>query len=843
MMSPVSHTQLQATEKGRGVILAGAILLVVAFSLAAWITSARSLEQDQRNARITAENLARVLSESIDGSIGLIDSQLILAVTSLQRQRGEPAIPPLARDTQSQSMVANSVRLADANGNVLAGPDVKPDKGGNIADRDFFQALAQSDSAELLIGKPVFSRHTDSWVMPLARRLSNGDGSFAGIVYQAVPLAQISDLFQSIDIGSKGTVVLFDHERRFVTRRPEPNGPGSSIGLKVCSPEFAASFGQSREKGSYQAYSTTDGIRRTYAYREIGARPLFIMVGLAEEDYLADWTHWRAVILAAVAIFTMLVAAAALLIHQAQSRRLRTMQQLAAQSRELQTLVADLTRSKERYRQILRTASDGIHVLDSSGRLIEASDSFYRMLGQTAEDFTCRSVSDWEVSHSATALAQELLPSLMAAPAVFETIHRRRDGSEMNVEINAQPVILDGQAYIYASSRDITERKTAETRLRQVASDLSIASARLRLVLDTAAEGIFGIDDETRITFANQAAASILGWSETGTFMTRPATDVLGHRLADGESCCHRECSIRLTLQDGQVRRIADEYFVGSSGKPVPVEYVVSPVMVEGHPVGAVVVFHDISERRALEVELKRSNTQLEQFAYVASHDLRQPLRMISSYLSLLERKLGSSLTDDERSFLDFAVGGARRLDALILGLLEYSRIGRDAPHADMDLATAVDDALDNLKLLIADTGASITVAPNLPRIAGNRLELMRLFQNLIGNALKYRFPDRPPVIAVECRGQDHEWIITVADNGIGIAEEDRARVFGIFQRLVTANQYEGTGIGLAICQKIVEGHAGRIWVEGNDGEGSRFMIALPALDGQTECLCHDRDS
>ncbi|WP_216635799.1 PAS domain-containing protein [Magnetospirillum moscoviense] len=265
----------------------------------------------------------------------------------------------------------------------------------------------------------------------------------------------------------------------------------------------------------------------------------------------------------------------------------------------------------------------------------------------------------------------------------------------------------------------------------------------------------------------------------------------------------------------------------------------IHPVADDRGKVRQVAVFsRDITEQRsaarAIEKamdDLARSNAELEQFAYVASHDLRQPLRMISSYLALVERKLGPDLPADIRDFLNFAVGGAKRMDALILALLEYSRVGRgDGKLQPISLAAPLADAMENLAPAINEGQARIALPDRPAEVAGDHIELTRLFQNLIGNAIKYRSPDRAPVIDVAWEEVgDGFWQVSVADNGMGIAAEDRERAFWIFQRLVQNDTVEGTGIGLAVCRKIVQHHGGRIWIESTPGQGSTFLFTLPA--------------
>jgi light-regulated signal transduction histidine kinase (bacteriophytochrome) len=243
-------------------------------------------------------------------------------------------------------------------------------------------------------------------------------------------------------------------------------------------------------------------------------------------------------------------------------------------------------------------------------------------------------------------------------------------------------------------------------------------------------------------------------------------------------------------------------------------------------------VIRDISERKEMELNLKRSNAELEQFAYVASHDLRQPLRMISSYLTLLERGLCERLSEEEKTFLGFAVDGAVRMDRMITDLLSYSKICRDMDDIKpVALTDMVVRAIGNLQLSITESGASVTTDGDLPVVVGFETELERLFQNLIGNALKFQAKDSVPKVVIHCQDMATEWVIAVSDNGIGIAPEYQGRLFQIFQRLVTHDQYQGTGIGLAACRKIVENHGGHIWVESKPGEGSTFLLTIPKAD------------
>ncbi|MGY4877886.1 PAS domain-containing protein [Vreelandella aquamarina] len=231
-------------------------------------------------------------------------------------------------------------------------------------------------------------------------------------------------------------------------------------------------------------------------------------------------------------------------------------------------------------------------------------------------------------------------------------------------------------------------------------------------------------------------------------------------------------------------------------------------------------------------VSLERSNKELEHFAYAASHDLRQPLRMVTSYAQLLERHLGNELDEDATMMLHYMRDGATRMDNMLLSLLDYSRVGRKGqPIQKMPLKEALDEALHFLHPTIEEANAQLTIDQEWPEVYASPDEMTRLFQNLISNALKYRDPKRAVEIGIHITPCEQHWEICINDNGIGIAADQMGRLFKVFQRLHTQEQYEGTGVGLAICRKIVERHGGEITVEsGGESQGSRFFFTLPML-------------
>lgn len=364
---------------------------------------------------------------------------------------------------------------------------------------------------------------------------------------------------------------------------------------------------------------------------------------------------------------------------------------------------------------------------------------------------------------------------------------------------------------------------------RGIEQSLRNSEALAKTLLNATADAAFLMDRDGVILAANEALAARFG---------KGSEDLLGRNFFDlipAPLARSRHAQFEQVLSQGQPLHTHDErdgHVLDNRVYPV--------ADATGSAIRVAVFSRDVTDQlqaakakeKAL-TDLARSNEELQQFAYVASHDLRQPLRMVTSYLKLIERSMGEQLSGEIKEFFDFAINGALRMDHLIIDLLEYSRAGRGAaPLEPVPLAEVVAEALINLQVAIREADGRIVVSEDLPLVVGDHSELTRLFQNLVGNAVKYRNRSGRPQVEIGARQEGAQWLVWVRDNGIGIAPEDHERAFRIFQRLAPSEAcQEGTGIGLAICKRIVEHHGGRIWVESDLGVGSTFFLTLPAGD------------
>lgn len=967
----------------------------------------RNRARDSELAAVTLRNLSQILEQDIAGFLGKIDLTLLSLRDEVAREIRDggidrPWLQAVLADNGTRLPEIHGLRVADAEGLTQFATGEAIAANISIADRPYFAALRDPPRAGLVISSPVSGRdaNTDRWTIVLGRRINNQDGTFAGSVHATIGIDHFVKKFETIDVGPKGLVAMRNGDTALVARYPEPENFGSTIGNTAVSEAFRELVRTGRSTGLYTAVSAVDGIERLFLSRKIPGYPLYLTIGLAPDDYLADWKHDSALFGILAAIIILSISLSAWLTIRLWRRQMAK-DRAAAYRDALYT--AELLQSREeaelarqRSELILSSAGEGVCGVDLEGRITFINETGRNILGLCGENGTGSSLH--ALAHhrhaNGTEHAAEDCP-------LFQTLHDgvsrhvesdvywRQDGTSIPVEFTAAPIyqngVLTGAVNVF---RDISHRLRAEemiarnlavTATMESVLRQSLENAPLKTILDHALAEllelpwlhledrgcIFLLDQERgnlRMIAQRNLSLQILGACATvgvgkclcgqvavsgdgiftncvdhrhetiypdmpehghycvpiksgGTILgvlntyVRPGhhfdegeerfllmfsdtlagiierkkieenlrnSDEISHTLMNATSdaafllnsngiilASNEALAARFGADPGNM--IGKNFFdllphdVAASRRAQFVEVLRTGTPLHTHDerdgrvfdnriypihdayglVAQVAVFsRDVTDRRQAQLEIEkaladlaRSNEELQQFAYVASHDMREPLRMVRSYLSILKRSLGSSLTDECENYIAFAIDGARRMELLIHDLLEYSRIGHGEPIlAPLKLNEIVEVAIANLGAAIEERYATIHCQDGLPMVLGNPGELIRLFQNLIGNAIKYRAADRDPVVSLEWRDNGAEWLISVRDNGIGIAPEHFDRIFMVFQRLHGRGTYEGTGIGLAASKKIVERHRGRILVESTPGKGSCFSFTLPKM-------------
>jgi PAS domain S-box-containing protein len=487
-----------------------------------------------------------------------------------------------------------------------------------------------------------------------------------------------------------------------------------------------------------------------------------------------------------------------------------------------------LAQMEGRYRGLLEAAPDAMVVVDQAGAIVllnvraetEFGYSRDELIGQNVKNIIPEGFAERLIADGARTAVEALAQQIGSG---IELYGRRRDGSDFPIEIMLSPLESSDGLLVTAAIRDISVRKVAEKHLAQM-------EGRYRGLLEAAPDAMVVVDQEGAIVLLNVRAETEFGYSRDeliGQKVENIVPEGFAERLlADGLR------STEEALAQGIGSGI-ELYGRRRDGSNFPIEIMLSPLdSADGFLVTAAI--RDISVRKTAEallvqkvVELNRSNKELEQFAYIASHDLQEPLRMVASYTQLLSRRYKGKLDSDGDEFIAFAVDGANRMQRLIQDLLAYSRIGTQGKSLlKISSEDALRQALMNLHVIIKQSGAQVTHDP-LPAVLADEMQLIQLFQNLVGNAIKYQRSGIPSVHISAAETRRKRWMFSVRDNGLGIDSQYFEKIFGMFQRLHRRDEFAGTGMGLAICKKIVERHGGSISVESQPGEGSTFRFAL----------------
>ncbi|MBN2754518.1 MAG: PAS domain S-box protein, partial [Candidatus Goldbacteria bacterium] len=478
--------------------------------------------------------------------------------------------------------------------------------------------------------------------------------------------------------------------------------------------------------------------------------------------------------------------------------------------------------SAEKYRMLFDNAGDPVLVnkIGPDGNpsfFYEVNETAVRKYGYTKEQLLKMKPKDiiagYDEGH-----ADEIVNKLEEYRHIsFETVVRHFSGAQSPVDVNVHQFDINNEKVFLTTVRDISERKNMEKAIIE-------SEMYYKALTEESSDVIMVMDENGLIKYASRASVKVLGYTpaelegrpfssfspgfKQDSFMEKVKGLPAG--VIENSEVRAKTKDNRLTVLDLTIKKMFDDPVVR----------------------GIVLNMRDITERKKTEDRMKKviwqleqTNSELEQFAYVASHDLKEPLRMISNYLGLIKIRHKSEFSGETIEFMDFALSGTKRMFELIQALLTYSRIGRRNVETDsVNLNNIID-------LIAGDFSAALDggkiIHDDLPVIRANKIEMVQLFTNLIGNAVKFR-SEKPPVIHVAAEEKEEDWVITVSDNGIGLDKQYEERVFGLFERLHSDDEYPGTGIGLTICKKIVVNLGGAIWIESEPGQGTKVKFTIP---------------
>jgi PAS domain S-box-containing protein len=516
------------------------------------------------------------------------------------------------------------------------------------------------------------------------------------------------------------------------------------------------------------------------------------------------------------------------LTHRVKIKSRDELGQLANSFNKMTDDLQKTTVSKDYVDNIIRNMVDSLIVVNLDGKIKTINRATEELLGYNEKELIGQPIGTVIEAEEFSLFSNPKIDEIIinSSSLNVERTYVSKDGRKIPVLFSGSVMFdNDGKAQgIVCVAQDITEQK-------QTLEALKESEEKYRLVFENAKEGICIYEDfpdgNRKLVDCNSRYVEMSGYSREELMQISDTLKIQqDHRTPDQEAT-------------GVDKAWAGQPYSGvfswhrPDGKENYIEYTAVSLDIDDRRF-TIGIDHDITERKQAEDELKkiaekltRSNTELEQFAYVASHDLQEPLRMVASYVQLLARRYKGKLDTDADDFIGYAVDGANRMQRLINDLLTYSRVstrGRDFKPTNCE--TVFDQVLDNLQVAIEESDAVVTHDP-LPTVMADDVQLVQLFQNLISNAIKFH-GEQPSRVHVSTEQKENEWIFSVRDNGIGIEPEYFDRIFIIFQRLHSKREYSGTGIGLSICKKIVERHGGGIWVESQFGKGATFYFTIP---------------
>ena len=470
--------------------------------------------------------------------------------------------------------------------------------------------------------------------------------------------------------------------------------------------------------------------------------------------------------------------------------------------------------AEKKFENLLESAPDAIVIINNQSIIELVNLQTEKLFGYDRKEIIGKKIDilipdRYRDNHHSHVTKYFMNPKVRLMGKGLELNGKKSNGSEFPVEISLSPMKTPDGMWVSAAIRDISERKAAEKRFENL--------------LESAPDSIVIINNQNIIELVNLQTEKLFGYDRK---------EIIGKKIDILIPDRYREKHnnhVTNYFKNPKVRLMGKELELNgkkSNGLEFPVEISLSPMMTpEGLWVSAAI--RDISERKAVEEKIAKYTIEMEQFAYIASHDLREPLLTIKNYFEILvEEELSQTLNENAKKYIQIIIRASNRMDTLISELLEYSRLSNEIKFEDVDCNELLKQVKEDLALIISSSGMNIHI-DNLPIVNANSLKLKLVFQNIINNSIKFRRKDVIPEISITSSKIKNGWQFKIKDNGIGMEEKNNTKIFNMFQRLHNKNEYEGTGIGLAHCKKIVEMHNGKIWVESKLGLYSCFYFTI----------------
>ena len=825
---------------------------------------------------VQTQNLSQALEYSIAGIIEKSDLALLSVIDEIQRQW---ALGPLDRAALNSFIALqkgrlpdfDSIRMADRRGEVLYGTGVEPGAGIGVADRDYFLRLREDPKTGLVIAKPVIGRISDKWVLIVARRLTDSSGSFAGVVYGAIPLTRILRILAVMDVGHSGGISLRDREMGIIVRHPEPKGFGSVVGNKTLSPELRSRFEAGERAATFYTPTSWDHVAKVVSYRRIADYPLYIFVGIATSDYLAQWwsdlANWSVL----VGLFIAATLAVSRLIFLRWRREkeaeaeLRSSKEVLEQrvaertaelslaNRQLTTELAQRERAEQRLRQgrnmlaqIIDTIPQSVFWKDRDCVYLGCNTVFALaagfelpggLVGKTDFDLP------WPAGEARAYRSDDnaVMQSNSPKHHIVEQL-QHADGSRHWVDSSKIPLCNEsGEVYgVLGVSENITQRKSVEDSRNK-------ALAFIESLLNASPTGILVYEGKSgNCVMANQSVAALVGGSAQG-LLDQNFREIGSWREAGIDLLAESVLADGVTLQ-------VEKSFRTSFGKSVDLDCFLSrfEVDAEAHLMFMTV---DVSQRKRLEQENRLIEAQmlhvqkLESLGVLAggiAHDFNNILMVVLGNADLaLMRVAPESPARENLVQIELAAG---RAADLARQMLAYSGKGRFVIES-LGLTAIVEEMAHMLEVSISKkVELRYNFAPGLPAVSGDATQLRQVILNLVINASE-AIGDDSGVIAISTgvRECDRAYLsdsciddrlaeglylsLEITDTGCGIGQEILKKIFDPF----FTTKFTGRGLGMAAVLGIVRGHKGAVKVDSAKGKGTRFTLLLPALPREAE--------